>query len=520
MKKQILLISILLLAFVLRFYQLGKVPPSLYWDEVSLGYNAYSIATTLRDEHGVFLPHDSFAAFGDYKPIGYIYAAAPFVKIFGLTEVAVRLPSAIAGILLVLASYLLVTELTRNRKWALLTALFIAVSPWSLQMSRAAFEANLATCFTAFGVWFFLQARRNPIFYFLSSIFFAGAMYTFNSHRVFVPLLVAAMSLIFIKDILRRWKGAVFFYLTILLLLLPLVPHLLSPEGKLRFNEVAWMNDVSIVETANKNIADNNNALWAKIVYNRRVLYAGEFLRHYLDHYRFDFLFQTGDINPRLSTRAVGEMYLFDFPLVILGIFSLIKKHNKTAFLILAWLILGPVPAAFARETPHALRTLNVLPVPQIIAAIGAVQLFKSLKQLKFLKILISVSLSISVFLYLQNYYFVYPEKYSGDWQYGYKQMVEYVAAAQKDYDYIDVTNHYGRPYIYFLFYNRYDPQKYWQSRQASRDQFGFWSVAGFDKYIFNNKPLKGKILYIRAPEESNGGRKIVKQLDSFILYE
>lgn len=96
-KDKILLVVVVFLAFVLRFYQLGSNPPSLYWDEASLGYNAFSIATTLRDEHGEFLPLTRFIAFGDYKAPGYIYAAAAAVKLFGLSELTVRLSSALAG---------------------------------------------------------------------------------------------------------------------------------------------------------------------------------------------------------------------------------------------------------------------------------------------------------------------------------------------------------------------------------------------------------------------------------------
>jgi len=51
MKKKILLIFILLLAFLLRFWQLGYNPPSLDWDEASLGYNAYSLLINCKDEY-------------------------------------------------------------------------------------------------------------------------------------------------------------------------------------------------------------------------------------------------------------------------------------------------------------------------------------------------------------------------------------------------------------------------------------------------------------------------------------
>ena len=104
MKIKIILGLIVFLAFVLRLYQLGNVPVSLYWDEASLGYNAYSIATTLHDEHGEFLPYSRFIAFGDYKPPGYIYIDALAVKLLGLSEFSTRLPSAMTGIILVVAA--------------------------------------------------------------------------------------------------------------------------------------------------------------------------------------------------------------------------------------------------------------------------------------------------------------------------------------------------------------------------------------------------------------------------------
>ena len=104
---KIILLFIILLALFLSVYKLSKVPPSLYWDEASLGYNAYSILLTARDEYGKFLPLTNFAAFGDYKPPGYIYAAVPSIAIFGLNEFSVRFPSAFFGVLTVILVYLI-----------------------------------------------------------------------------------------------------------------------------------------------------------------------------------------------------------------------------------------------------------------------------------------------------------------------------------------------------------------------------------------------------------------------------
>src|SRR3989344_4593815 len=146
---KIILLFIILLASVLRLYKLEAVPPSLYWDEASLGYNAYSILISARDEYGTFLPLTNFAAFGDYKPPGYIYAAVPSIAIFGLSDFAIRFPSAFFGVLTVLLTYFLTKKLFESEVIAQVATLFLAISPWHLQFSRGAFEANLGLFFSA-----------------------------------------------------------------------------------------------------------------------------------------------------------------------------------------------------------------------------------------------------------------------------------------------------------------------------------------------------------------------------------
>src|SRR3990167_10476958 len=146
--KKVVLIVIIFVASVLRLYKLGSVPPSLYWDEASLGYNAYSILKTAHDEHGKFLPLTNFGAFGDYKPPGYIYAAVPSIAIFGLNEFAVRFPSAFFGVLTVILVYLISRKIFESEIISQIAALFLAISPWHLQFSRGAFEANLGLFFS------------------------------------------------------------------------------------------------------------------------------------------------------------------------------------------------------------------------------------------------------------------------------------------------------------------------------------------------------------------------------------
>src|SRR3972149_11228470 len=107
-RKWWLLFFILILSSILRLYQLGNVPISLEWDEVAIGYDAFSILKTGRDQFGQLLPL-TFRSLDDYKPPIYEYTAIFPIFLFGLNSFAVRLPSAIFGILSVLSVFWLGT---------------------------------------------------------------------------------------------------------------------------------------------------------------------------------------------------------------------------------------------------------------------------------------------------------------------------------------------------------------------------------------------------------------------------
>ena len=499
MKRNTVLIAIIILAAILRFWRLDSNPPSLYWDEVSLGYNAYSILKTGRDEHGEFLPLARFIAFGDYKPPGYIYATVPSIAIFGLNEFAVRFPSALAGTLTVLLTYFLVKELFGSKSSvishqssviAAIAALLLAISPWHLQFSRGAFEANLATFFSVAGVYFFLKGTKYGKYLVVSALFFVLSVYTFNTHRVFVPLLLLGMVLLSFKKLTAQRKFAIPASILGFILVIPLIPFLLSREGQLRFQEVTIFRNLDPIVTANERIEREGNTLWARAVHNRRVQFALEFAKHYTDHFRADFLFFSGDVNPRLGTRDHGVLFPIEIPLLLLGTFFLVKMKTPASYLLFFWIFVAIMPAATARETPHALRTMNLLPVPQILTAVGVVSLFQIIKRKKLYTTLLVTCYLLLVTSYLHTYHVHYPKKWAASWQFGYKQAVEIVSSLQDDYDRVFFTRKYGRPYIFLLFHQKYPPLRYWESKDSERDWYGFQTVKGFDKYRFGDIPL------------------------------
>lgn len=497
--------GIILLAAFLRFYRLGEVPPSLYWDEASLGYNAYSVLKTAHDEHGKFLPLTNFAAFGDYKPPGYIYLSVLSVAAFGLNEFAIRFPSAFLGVLTVMLSYLLAKKLFENETVALLTTFFMALSPWHLQFSRGAFEANVGLFFSTFGIYLFLKfAKDNPLYIFPSALSFLAGMYTFTGQRLFIPFILAILAIQFKKELSKNLKIVTITALLSAILFWPLFTFVTQTiEGRLRFDEVTIFKDLEPINESTRFRELDNFSWWGNIIHNRRLFYAHQYLTHYFDAFNPSFLFFKGDINPRLSIQEVGELYLFDLPLLLAGIYFLFNNKQKYRFLIVAWLLISPLGPATARETPHALRMIHILPTFQLIGAYGFYSLLKLASFKKWAVIISAIIIVFSLYYYLHMYYLHWPRNFSGEWQYGYKEAVDLVEERYGKYDHVVITTGLGRPYIYFLLYMQFDPEKYWQTRKITRDKFFFINVDSFDKFIFKDslesKP-EGKVLYVVAP--------------------
>lgn len=520
------LILILLLAVFLRFWQLGKNPPSLTWDEAAWGYNAYSLGIDAKDEFGRFLPLNYLESFGDFKPPVYAYLDIIPVKILGLTELAVRFPSAFFGVLTVLVTYFLTKRIFWNSKskgmYALFSALFLAISPWHIMLSRAAFEANVATFFLVGGIWLFLggmQEKKWNII--LSAVFFVISIYTFNTARIVAPLLILFLGFVFRKKLIENIKQTLLAILVGLLLLLPTLGFLFSSQASLRFKEVNIFTDIDVVKTSNQEII-NDSSKWSRIIHNRRVGYAISYLKHYFDNLNPSFLFINGDGNPKFSTQNIGQMYLWDLPFFIAGILFLLKRKEGEWWIVPAWLLMAIIPAATARETPHALRIETTLPTFQIFIAYGFVQLLlymkKNVKFFEKLVIFMGLLLFANFFYFFRNYVVHYSYEFSGEWQYGYKDSISYVKSVEKNFKNIYITSDMGRPYIYYLFYVKTDPRIFRADSVVRRDAFGFVTVDRFGKYNFLNGVTKidngkgSKNLFIKTPGNVPSKASILKK--------
>ncbi|MFZ2199767.1 MAG: glycosyltransferase family 39 protein, partial [Microgenomates group bacterium] len=286
--KKIWLILILVIAVFFRFFHLTSSPPGLNWDEVSIGYNAYSILRTGRDEWGQFMPI-SFKAFGEYKLPGMIYASIPGIALFGTTDLGVRVTPAILGVLAVYLIYLLTKKLFGSEMVALVASALLAISPWAVHFSRVSFEAGLAMVFVLTSIYFLPNL-------WLSMIFAVLGFYTYNSVRILLPLLFlayAANSVIsFAKPNFAKISKVI---IVALILLSPVLIGLLNPAERVRWGTLSITNQKSFTES----IAESRGytllpGILPRLVQNKATHYAYILFTNYVNIFSTEFLFTKG----------------------------------------------------------------------------------------------------------------------------------------------------------------------------------------------------------------------------------
>ena len=111
---------------------------------------------------------------------------------------------------------------------------------------------------------------------------------------------------------------------------------------------------------------------------------------------------------------------------------------------------------------------------------------------------------SMNFAYYLHYYYINTPLRYSKEWHYGMREVIDEVKDVQDNYSTIWFSREVWG-YIYPLFYLPYPPEKYHpQAKLSSLNEFGFGWVRSFDKYIFDDFPSdlaeRRNTLFIGAP--------------------
>jgi len=496
-----LLVLIFVLALTGRLILLTYAPPALNWDEVSHGYNAYSILKTGSDEWGKLLPLSNFRAYGDYPLPLNLYLTIPFIAIFGLNDLSVRLPHALLGALTAVAAYFLSWGLTKSKRISLLSALLVTIEPWSFFLSRFVVQSNLSVFFLTASLAAFFNRHKNVYLLPVSILFLGLTLYSYHTTRILAPVLLILGYLVYRKSIWEVFQNhAKAKFLSVVFLLVFFVPLpfiFLNSDATARSRFTFILNEGAISKIVELRQKSQLPETVKRFVFNRPTYFVSQFLGNYVDYFSPKFLFTEGGTQFQFSVPARGLLYPLGLPFFYLGLFWVIRKafKGKSDYrFVLAWLALGPIPAAITTEPNAVVRATTMLPLPMIITAIGLEGFAKwvstrtKIPSSLSLYLIYIVILALFVESYLKVYFIDYRNNYSWAWQYGYRQMVEYVKGNYQKYDKVIITKKYGEPHEFLLFYWPWDPAKYKEDPNLIRFyQSGWYWVDRFDKFYFVN---------------------------------
>ena len=454
-----LLVVVIILAAVLRICWLGEIPNTFSTDEASNGYDAYSILLTGRDRYGSFLPI-ILRAFNDSRESLYVWLTVPLVKLWGLDEFSTRFVSAVAGVLTVPTVYAVAKELFKRQKVALFAAFLVAISPWSIYYSRLAFRANLFPLVFSLGLLFWLKGQQKPIYLVVSSLLFGLSLHTYAAARVFVPLFLIGLTVIYRRNLLRNLKITLVAAAIFIAIFGFLLTFWLAPEGSARVAETG-------IET---------NLL--------------KLLLYYLSYLEPVFLFFFGDFSVRRSVTAlgIGQLYIWEIVTVVTGLLTLRKESTKTSQLLFLWLFLYPIPAALTEEQ-HAIRSIIGMPLFAIVSSYGFWLIWERWNKIKKQFLISAIALSFGYYLFAYYSYGVFKISNTGvgHWQYGMREAMTYTESVNSC---AVVSNKFKRPNIYILFYTRYSPQLYQQAPHDPNVQYfqqpttlGKYTIADITSY-------------------------------------
>ena len=366
--ERILPILVIFVAIFLRFYRLDTLPGGLMFDEAWNGRDALSV---IAGERPIFFTVNSG------REALFIYLQAISVAVLGQTSLALRVVSAILGILTVVAAYVLARRMFSARV-ALLACGWLTISIWHVIFSRIGLRAISLPLFLAVGfycVWRGLEgvkaqveqgqspvllSRQSAIWFALGGIVLGLSLYTYSTAR-FAPFVIVSLAiylaLLHRRLLLQALPG--------LILTLALTTVVFLPEGLFFLNDrAAFLSRAGQIWIFNPDLHEGNPSLE---LLNSAIRSLGMFA------IRGD-----GGWYYNVSGRPIFDP--LSALLMLTGIALAIRRFREPAYgFVVIWLVVMFVPSLLAVQgTPNHLRATAIIPAIFILPALGAAWLWEA----------------------------------------------------------------------------------------------------------------------------------------------
>lgn len=509
----IILFFILIVGFFLRFWGADKNPSILNRDEAALGYNAFLLKELGVDEWNRPWPL-ALESFGDYKLVGYPAVLSVFFSLFGMSDLVVRLPSILAGTILIVIAYTYTQFLKMDSSFSLLAALSIAVAPFALFYSKMAYEANLALALFSASV-LLLFSNSTLIRTILGILCMLLAVITYNTPLLLIPLV---MIILILYRGIANWKEWLL-PVTMSLVIFGAMVIQLQPLTDQKSSITIFNDELSREQSINYRLGLPTPL--QPILGNKYIFFLGRIVQNSIKSFSPKFLVIEGGQHPWHSLPDWGHIYSLTYLFALVGIvITTIQAAGRVFYLfynkkfnnvydsslagsfagkrvtLLLLLIISLAPSVVTIDSPHATRSLYFLFLLHIFAMLGLYDcvvllhnrfrtkdLWKKLEGQ--LLPLYSLTLIFFVCLYMYEYVSVYPQKQTVILKSGFDRVLEQVVQENSETE-VAIVDEEGYHYILTAWYLKIEPEKYLETvvRQLP-NQIGFRYGQQVDNFHF-----------------------------------
>jgi hypothetical protein len=389
---------------VARFVALAGAPHGYWLDETLGAVHVRCIAET-GGSAGTRWPLFPYAHGGGVFGPTYVYFGLAWTRLFGDSVASLRAVAALANVAAILG-LVLVAQALGGRRLALTAAVAGALSPWSFQFSRIAWDPPLGPAFLVGGTALLVRGRR-ALTCALGGVAMALAAYSYTPTRlqvaVWLPVLLAVLW--------RRGRiddrGAAAAMAAFAVAIAPLAILMLTGRINARIQELSILSE-PWRQWSREVRGDTPEPLFLLMT----------FLDNLHAHFRPGFLFLWGDANLRHSTHATGVLGAVDLlALAVAGLLAarrvrrpsarplpeLTGDDGRLAGLLGLGALAGIAPAALCWEgVPHALRAIGAWPMVAMLSALVLARAWAAWRRLG--SVLLAVSVAFTA-LYLPYYF-------------------------------------------------------------------------------------------------------------------
>ncbi|KKP86990.1 MAG: hypothetical protein UR89_C0009G0011 [Candidatus Roizmanbacteria bacterium GW2011_GWA2_35_8] len=347
-KNFLIVFLLVIISSVLIFFKFNSIPKYLAYDEVEFAKLALSL------DNKPYIPYSNLAT--GHSTL-YFYIILFFIKVFGITTFALRLPAAIFGILNSVIFYLILKLIFQkdkilDTKYLILNTLILLTSRWFLNFSRFAFETTFLLFLELMSIYYvllYIRLRGAAKVHSWSVLAFSGlfAGLAFNSYT----------------------PGRIFFVLPLFFLFKSVVPLIRNSKIKLIKILLCFLVPfiVSITPLAISFITNEDARIDQLFFWRNHEMTIGQKVAGTFQNVSTisQMFFIKGDMNGKHNYPGKPAINPILGILFIIGLVIAIKKYKNIynqMFLIYFFISAFPSLAIYPWENPSMLRTFTVLP--------------------------------------------------------------------------------------------------------------------------------------------------------------